>query len=51
VNSGGKGRAEWIWRSGAHSCRELPTSLYLPWRKDWPAAAAEPFSLTSIETL
>lgn len=43
--------AEWSWRSGARSCRELPAPLYLPWRKEWPAAAAEPFSLTSIGSL
>lgn len=51
VNSGGKRGAEWSWRSGARSCRELPAPLYLPGRKERPAAAAEPFSLTSIETL
>lgn len=44
VNSKGKGRAEWSWRSGARSCRELPAPLYLPWRKEWPAAASQPFS-------
>lgn len=43
MNSGGKSGAEWSRRSGARSCRELPVPLYLPWRKDWPAAAAEPF--------
>lgn len=51
LNSGGKSRAEWSQRSGAHSCRELPAALYLPWRKERPAAASEAFSLPSIETL
>lgn len=36
--------AEWSRRSGARSCRELPAPLYLPRRKEGPAAAAEPFS-------
>lgn len=38
-------------RRGARSCRELPAPPYLPWWKEWPAAAAEPFSPASIETL
>lgn len=45
LNSGGKSGAEWSQRSGAHSCRELPAALYLPWRKERPAAASEAFSL------
>ena len=44
MNSRRKGSVEWKRRNGAHSCRELPAPLYLLWRKEWPAAAAEPFS-------
>ena len=51
MNSKGKGRAEWSRRSGARSCRELPAPLYLAWRKEWPAAASEPFSLSFNRSL